>query len=134
MSDVSSAPQLETVKRKTIIIADDDFFMRTQAKIALESLADIIEVESGAMVLELYKQHKPELLLLDIHMPDQGGKDVLREILKHDPNAYVIMFSSDAQTQNVQQAKFAGAKGFVAKPFTKNNLLKYVKICPAFRD
>lgn len=117
---------------KKILVADDDFFMRAQAKIALQELGEVIEAESGDQAITLYKEHKPEVLLLDIHMPKQGGKDVLRDVLKFDPRAYVVMFSADANEQNVQQARFAGAKGFVAKPFTKQNLLKYVMACPAF--
>ena len=124
----------EDVKKKTILIADDDFFMREQAKLALTSIADTIEAESGDQVVELYKKHKPTAVLLDIHMPRQGGKEVLRDLLKHDPNAYIIMVSADAQTQNVQAAKFGGAKGFVAKPFTKAALLQYVMACPAFQQ
>lgn len=118
---------------QTILIADDDFFMRGKAKIALQGLAELIEAESGDLVLDLYKKHRPALVLLDIHMPKRDGKEVLAEILAHDPNAYVIMVSADAQVQNIQTTRFSGAKGFVAKPFTKDSLLKYVLSCPALQ-
>ena len=118
---------------KTILIADDDFFVRGQAKIALQGLMEVIEVDSGDLILDLYKKHKPTMVLLDIHMPKRDGKEVLAEILAHDPNAYVIMVSADAQAQNIQTTRFGGAKGFVAKPFTKDSLLKYVLACPALQ-
>ena len=129
---MSDAVEL-TFSEKKILIADDDFFMRGQAKLALQGLGEVIEAESGDKAVEMYQQHKPNILLLDIHMPIQGGQEVLRKILKHDPNAYIVMFSSDAIEKNVQAAKFGGAKGFVAKPFTKSDLVKYVLACPAFQ-
>lgn len=116
-----------------ILIADDDFFMRGQAKLALQDLGEVIEAECGETALALYKEYKPTITLLDIHMPKRSGKEVLRDILKFDRNAYVIMFSADAIPENISQAKFAGAKGFIVKPFTKAGLLKYVLTCPALQ-
>jgi two-component system chemotaxis response regulator CheY len=121
-------------KKHTVIVADDDMFMRTQAKIALQEIAEVIEADNGATALELYKKHKPTVLLLDIHMPKQGGKDVLKDVLAFDPNAYVIMFSADAVEKNVVETKFSGARGFIAKPFTKAHLIKYVTSCPAMNS
>ncbi len=116
-------------KKPVILVADDDFFMRGQARIALQDIAEIIEAEYGEQALELYKKYTPTIVLLDIHMPKQDGKQILKNILEYDANAYVIMVSADAQMSNIQETKFAGAKGFIAKPFTKASILKYVLAC-----
>lgn len=119
-------------KKNLILIADDDNFVRAQVKEALNGLADIIEAESGEEAIELYQAKKPQILILDIHLPKENGKVILQKILKEDPSAYVIMFSADSKLQNVKETNLNGAKGFVAKPFTKEALLKYVLSCPAF--
>ncbi len=117
--------------RSTILVADDDFYMRGLVKVALDGVGEIIEADSGEAVLDLYKKHSPAIVLLDIHMPKKGGKMVLEEILAHDPLAYVVMFSADAQMENVHGTTKNGAKGFIVKPFTKDKLLEYVLRCPS---
>ncbi len=125
---------MQTPEKKKILIADDDFYMRELAKVALANTAEIVETEFGGdKVVELYKQHKPAMLLLDIHMPQMDGKSTLKKILAHDPNAYVIMLSSDSSVFNIKETNGMGAKGFVAKPFTKESLLKYVRRHPDFK-
>ncbi len=121
-------------KKNIILIADDDFFMRSLVKTALEDIVKVVQIESGEQVLESYKQHNPAVLLLDIHMPDKSGKQILLDILEYDPNAYVIMLSADSQIQNVRETHIKGAKGFIAKPFNKDVLMKYILPVLSFSD
>lgn len=116
-----------------VLVADDDFYVRSLVKVALGKLVEVVEAESGELVLPLYKQHKPALVFLDIHMPKRGGLDVLKDILAIDPNAHIAMLSADSVEENVKHTYGMGAKGFVAKPFTKDALLKYVSSCPSLQ-
>ncbi len=121
-------------KSNIVLVADDDFFMRAQVKLALENLVQVIEADSGEQVLELYKRFNPAVLLLDIHMPKMNGKLVLKDILNYDPTAYVIMLSADSQMSNVRETHAKGASGFITKPFTKEVVLKYVTPMLLFDD
>lgn len=119
--------------KPTILVADDDFYMRNLVKLALADMLNVVEVDSGDKVLAAYKENQPSAVLLDIHMPKQGGKEVLKAILAFDPKAHVTMLSADSALDNVKHTHLGGAKGFIAKPFTKDTLLKYVLSCPALQ-
>ncbi|MGB9151774.1 MAG: response regulator [Alphaproteobacteria bacterium] len=120
----------------TILIADDDVLFRRIGREVLEEVAIVIEAKNGQNAVDMYKEYSPALTFLDIHMPVKDGKEALREILEINPKAYVIMFSADAVKDNVLQTSHAGAKGFLAKPFSKDMLLSRALACPAlkFRD
>lgn len=113
-----------------ILVADDDMFMRTLLKKALEDRADIIELGDANDVVATYLDKLPDIVFLDIHMPQGSGIDVLGEILNYDETAYVIILSSDSIKDNVMSAKQTGAQGFLAKPFTQGKILDYFKKCP----
>lgn len=129
-----SNPDASSSKSNVVLVADDDFFMRSQVQLALGDIATIIEVESGDQVLESYKKTPPAVLLLDIHMPKRSGKDILKDILDYDPTAYVLMLSADSNEKNVRDSFGEGAKGFITKPFSKQTLFKYVMPALSFSD
>lgn len=121
-----------TESNRKILVADDDFYMRSIVKVGLSKVAEIIEATTGTEVLDLYKKHKPAMVILDIHLPGKSGHEVLKEILAFDPSAYICMLSADSVVENVRESQTVGAKGFIAKPFTKEILLRQVQRCPAF--
>jgi two-component system chemotaxis response regulator CheY len=82
------------------------------------------EAASGAQAIEQYKTLRPDVVMLDIVMPDMGGIDALREIRKYDQHAKVLMCSGMGQQGLVSEALEAGAKDFVTKPFHPNRLLE----------
>jgi two-component system chemotaxis response regulator CheY len=112
------------------LVADDDPYMRLLVKQGLKEFGSVIEVAEGDRVAEVYKEFNPDMVLLDIHMPGLSGKDALTSVQELDPEAYIVMLSADSSAQNVQLARKNGAKGFLAKPFSKTKLLEYVDICP----
>jgi len=85
------------------------------------------EAETGAQAVERYKQLKPELVTMDIVMPDMGGIDAVREIMKLDPAAKILMCSAMGQQALVIEAIQAGAKDFVVKPFQPSRVLEAVQ-------
>ncbi len=129
----SANTKLHPVHVNKVLIADDDFYMRNLAKMALEEMVQVIEAENGEQALELYKEHRPNVVLLDIHMPGRNGKDVLRQVLAQDPEAYVVMMSADSVADNVIETHHAGASGFISKPFQKDVILRYLIQCPTIR-
>ena len=85
------------------------------------------EAESGKTAVEEYKRLKPDVVTLDIVMRDMSGIDALREIRKHDSNARVLMCTALANQHLVAEAKAAGARDFVTKPFQPSRLLEAIR-------
>ena len=85
------------------------------------------EAETGVQAVERYQQLKPDLVTMDIIMPDMGGIDAVREICKLDPSAKILMCSAMGQQALVVEAIQAGAKDFVVKPFQPGRVLEAVQ-------
>ncbi len=111
------------------MLVDDASFMRMMLKnILVGSGYEIIgEAENGAKAVEQYKSLKPDLTIMDIIMPEMGGIDAVREIVKINPSAKILMCSSMGQQSLVVEAIQAGAKDFIVKPFQPSNVLEAVK-------
>jgi len=112
-----------------IMLVDDASFMRMMLKnILVGSGYEIVgEAENGAKAIEQFKSLKPELTIMDIIMPEMGGIDAVREIVKINPSAKILMCSSMGQQSLVVEAIQAGAKDFIVKPFQPSNVLEAVK-------
>jgi two-component system, chemotaxis family, chemotaxis protein CheY len=113
----------------TVLVCDDAIFMRTMiADILTQAGYEVIgEAESGLQAVEKYRQLKPDLVTMDIVMPDMGGIDAVREICKTDPDAKILMCSAMGQQALVVEAIQAGAKDFVVKPFQPSRVLEAVQ-------
>lgn len=113
---------------KTILLCDDSAFMRQMLKSILSKhgYTDFYEAKDGVDVVDKYEQHTPDLVLLDITMPNRNGLDALRAIFEKDQNANVIMCSAMGQEFMVLDAMRSGAKTFVVKPFKEETVLKAV--------
>lgn len=112
-----------------LMIIEDDPFSRRLVENALQKKYPLTMVGELADALETYVKTAPDLLFLDINLPDVDGHELLQKILEIDPRAHVIMLSGNADQQNIVQAMQKGAKGFVAKPFTKEKLFQYIDRC-----
>ena len=113
----------------TVLVCDDAIFMRTMISDILSQAGyEIIgEAETGVQAVEKYKQLKPDLVTMDIVMPDMGGIDAVREIVKYDAKARILMCSAMGQQALVVEAIQAGAKDFVVKPFQPSRVLEAVQ-------
>ncbi|MCR6096053.1 response regulator [Salipaludibacillus agaradhaerens] len=111
-----------------VLIVDDAAFMRMMIKDILQKndFEVIGEAGDGQQALDLYKEHSPDLVTMDITMPEMDGITSLKEIRKHDPNAKVIMCSAMGQQAMVIDAIQAGAKDFIVKPFQAERVLEAI--------
>jgi len=126
----SMADTRATRRENVILLADDDMFIRILVKNAIASQATVREVEDGNEIIGAYKRYAPDILFLDIHMPNREGTDVMNDILPLDPEAYIVMLSADGSRENIETSMQNGARDFLTKPFTKDKLLEFVKKCP----
>lgn len=112
-----------------VLVCDDAIFMRTMISDILSGAGyEVVgEAESGIQAIERYKELRPDLVTMDIVMPDMGGIEAVREIVKADPEAKILMCSAMGQQALVVEAIQAGAKDFVVKPFQPSRVLEAVQ-------
>jgi two-component system, chemotaxis family, chemotaxis protein CheY len=109
-----------------VLVVDDAIFMRTMISDILKKGDFEVcgEGATGAEAVEQYKKLKPDLVIMDIIMPDMGGIEAVKAIMQSDPNARVLMCSAMGQQALVVEAIQAGARDFVVKPFQPSRVLE----------
>ncbi|MCI8644837.1 MAG: response regulator [Lachnospiraceae bacterium] len=114
---------------KNILICDDAAFMRMMIKDILTKNGYTIvgEAENGQKAVEKYNETKPDLVMMDITMPEMDGIQALKKIKATDPNAAIIMCSAMGQQAMVIESIQSGAKDFIVKPFQPDRVLEAVK-------
>ena len=112
-----------------ILIVDDAAFMRMMIKDVLSKNGFTIcgEAENGAKAIEKYKETNPELVIMDITMPEVDGIQAVKEIKKINSGAKIIMCSAMGQQAMVIEAIQAGAKDFIVKPFQAERIIEAVR-------
>ncbi len=112
----------------TILVVDDSEFMRLRCRQLLAGEGhSVVEAGNGQEAVERYREHKPELVMMDITMPVMDGLAAVREIKKVDPNARIVMCSALGQQAMVIEAVKAGARDFIVKPFQPERVLETVR-------
>lgn len=108
-----------------VLIVDDTLFMRASIKQMLEANGHSVagEASNGVEAIEKYAQVKPDVILMDITMPDMDGLEALRRIKEIDPNAKVVMCTAMGQQAMVARAVELGAQQFIVKPFQPERLM-----------
>ena len=114
--------------RHKILIADDATFMRMMLKDILNhaGFINLIEAKNGREAINLFKVEKPELILLDVTMPDMDGLRALEEIKEINPDIKIIMCSSMGQEEIVSECFEKGADDFIMKPFKPERVVQAV--------
>ncbi|XEC97120.1 response regulator [Paenibacillus tarimensis] len=112
-----------------ILVVDDAAFMRMMIRdiLSKNGYEVVGEAQDGAQAIEKYKELKPDLITMDITMPEMDGIAALKEIKKIDGNAKVIMCSAMGQQAMVIDAIQAGAKDFIVKPFQADRVIEAIK-------
>ena len=108
-----------------IMLVDDAAFMRMMVKDALtkSGYTDLIEGQDGAEAVEKFNAENPDLVFMDITMPNKDGLEALKEIKAAHPNANIVMCSAMGQEAMVIEAIKSGAKDFIVKPFKPDRIL-----------
>lgn len=111
-----------------ILIVDDAIFMRSMLKdIFKKNNFEVAgEAENGLEAVKKYKELRPDLTTMDIVMPEMNGIEAVREIMKFDPDAKVLMCSALGQEALVTESIEAGARDFIIKPFSPKMVLEVV--------
>jgi len=114
---------------KKVLIADDAAFMRMSIKTILtkNGFEVVGEAENGQVAVKKYKELKPDVVTMDITMPEMSGLEALKAIKEIDPQAKVIMISALGQEVMVREAIMYGAKSFIVKPFKEEHVINTLK-------
>ncbi len=113
---------------KKILICDDALFMRTLIRKALEPLGyDVVgEAENGAQAIAMARELKPDLMTLDIVMPEMDGITALERIRKEEPGIRVVMVTAVDQREYMQKAMRLGIADFIVKPFDDSRVISAI--------
>jgi two-component system chemotaxis response regulator CheY len=111
---------------RKVLVVDDAAFMRMAIRnILVKHDFEVIgEAENGKTALDKYKELKPDIVTMDITMPEMTGLQALKAIIDFDPAAKVIMVSAMGQEQMIIEAVMNGAKSFVVKPFKEDHVVQ----------
>ncbi|WP_246343816.1 response regulator [Adhaeribacter radiodurans] len=114
--------------KKRILIVDDSFYMRTMLKNMLTDAGyEVVgEAPNGQTALQLARETNPDLITLDVILPDNTGLDVLKGIKKEQPDMKVIIVSAVGQEVIVNEAVENGAYSYIVKPFSEEKVLETV--------
>jgi two-component system chemotaxis response regulator CheY len=119
----------EKLEMARILIVDDAAFMRLSIKTMLErnGFEVVGEANSGKEAIKKYLELKPDIVTMDITMPEMSGIEALKAIRQNDPSAKVIMVSAMGQDFLLKDAIINGAKYFIVKPFREDDIVKTIK-------
>lgn len=118
---------LVTVKAPKALICDDSSLVRKKLRALLEDMqCGVFEATNGVEAVEEFKRNKPDIVFMDIVMPEIDGLEALRRIKDYDKTAKVIMVSSTGTSAKVLEALKCGASDFIQKPYEKAQIIKVV--------
>jgi two-component system chemotaxis response regulator CheY len=114
-----------TVKYKVLVVDDAIFMRKMISEILEENGMEVVgESDTGSGAVERYKELRPDLVTMDIIMPEMNGIDAVRQIMEADSTAKIVMCSALGQQALVQEAIAAGAKDFLIKPFNPSRVVE----------
>jgi len=113
----------------TVLIVDDELFFRGLLRdiLAKAGFNVVADAADGAEAVELYRKHLPEIVLMDIYMPEKSGIDSIREIMAVDPQARILVCSGVGYDMDLDAALQAGARDVIYKPFYDEEVLEIIR-------
>ncbi len=115
-------------KNTKALLVEDDPVTRWMVRNTLKEECHLVTASTANAAFAMYSSFKPDIVFLDIGLPDKSGIDVLEWILRNDPGAQVVMFSSQDSLDMMTHMLELGAIGFIAKPFNRDILLHYLRL------
>jgi CheY-like chemotaxis protein len=108
---------------KRVLLVDDEPQLTDVVREYLQEQYEVVVANDGPAALAAFRQHRPDVVFLDVNMPGPSGLDVLKQLRQADPTLPVVMVTVDTEMATVQECLRQGAFGYVPKPFD----LKYVE-------
>ena len=109
-----------------VLLVEDDPVTRWMVRKSLKHDCQLVTAPTANQSFDKFNEFSPDIVFLDIDLPDKSGREVLSWIMHNDPGACVVMFSSNNNLENVSETLAEGASGFIAKPFLREDLLHYI--------
>lgn len=134
--DMKIRPRDETIhemmnfQRKRVLLIEDDRTTRRLVQATIGNHCHLTEADSAGSGITKYINFDPDVVFLDLNLPDGNGHNILEWIVKNDPGAYVVIFSGNDNAYNIKRAIKNGAKGFVKKPFDPNMMIYHISHSP----
>lgn len=134
LEENSVAPTFSFLKpgllgRPKVLLIEDDRTIRRMVRAEISEYCDLSFAGNASLGVSLYKKTRPDIVFIDISLPDGSGHDLLQWVLKANRNAFAVMFSGHSDHGNIWRSIDSGAKGFVAKPFDANKMLFFINKC-----
>lgn len=129
-SFVLTTDNLAELQRTRVLLIEDDRTTRRMVRRSLGTYCEIIESFNAGCGISNFINFSPDIVFLDLDLPDHDGHHVLEWIMHNDPGAYVVLFSGNCDAANVDRAMNNGAQGYVPKPFDTGSMLHHVFCCP----
>ena len=123
------SPSLE-IKKIRLLVVDDHFFVRMGLACSLNAEPDmcvVAEADNGDLAIKLFREHRPDVVILDGRLPGLSGVETLTTLRREFPKTRVLMLSIDAGDEDVQQALQAGAVGYLSKATQLQELLRAIR-------
>lgn len=118
----------------TVLLVEDDILTQRLIRNSISKEYDVKATKNGQEAIIAYADIAPDIVFLDIGLPDVCGHKLLNKLLEMDPDAFIVMLSGNGDRQNIVKAVEAGAKGFIGKPFTKDKLVQYIQKSPHYNS
>lgn len=112
------APVRKNRKKPIVMIVEDDPTMQKLITLAIDDSFDVVCASTLKYAKDIYESKLPDMVLMDIILPDGNGLDLVEQISMHDSSAYIVMLSGDTCQCSILRCKKYGARGFIAKPMT----------------
>lgn len=128
--DILPLADIGNDRKARVLLIEDDRSTRRIVSASLRDHCDLIEAPNASQGISSYNSLEPDIVFMDIELPDGSGNDLLNWMTHNDPGAFVVMFSGHYDADNVIQSIDAGAKGFIAKPFDFSKMMHFINMCP----
>lgn len=125
---LAAAVKRRSRKQLSVLVVEDDAFTRRLIGGILKDHYNVIEAGDGEEALAAYSSHAPDMVFLDIELPDINGQVVLQKLISLDADAFIVMLSASSFKENILAALEVGAQGFVTKPFAREKLMHYLNM------
>jgi CheY-like chemotaxis protein len=115
--------------KKTIVIADDEPFILSAVNDTLSDDYNVITATNGKSALSMIRKHKPDMVVLDVMMPEMDGVEVVRELKNDETLAYipVILLTAKGQMMDIEKGFKSGVNAYMVKPFSPEKLMEKIE-------